>query len=126
MPSKFEFTSDFFTKPKYPVDVRFREYIEKELNIPRSKAFDKACGDVWSIASKMDSNNLRKMSKDYIGNAILRIAHAYGKLEPVNHFENFEKVLKDVIYFDDGSKGFPLDKSVDNVIKIVKKRAGIK
>ena len=121
MPSRFESASDFFTKPKYPVDVRFREYIEKELNIPRSDEFAKACCDVWSVACKMDGSNLRKMSKDYVGSAILRIAHAYGKLEPVNQFENFEEVLKDVIYFDDGSKGFPLDKSVDNIIKMVKK-----
>ncbi len=121
MSSKFKVTSDFFTKTKYPVDVRFREYIEKELNIPRSDEFAKACNYVWSVACKMDGSNLKKMSKDYIGNSILRIAHAYGKLEPVNQFENFEEVLKNVIYFDDGSKGFPLDKSVDNIIKMVSK-----
>ena len=114
MPSKFKVTSDFFTKTKYPVDVRFKEYIEKELNIPRSDEFAKACGDVWNVACKMDLSNLNKMSKDYVGSAILQISHAYGKLEPVNQFENFEKALKDNIV--DG-----LDKTADNVIKMVKK-----
>ena len=56
MSSKFKVTSDFFTKTKYPVDVRFREYIEKELNIPRSDEFAKACCDVWSVACKMRLN----------------------------------------------------------------------
>ena len=112
MPSRFESASDFFTKPKYPVDVRFREYIEKELNIPRSDEFAKACNYVWSVACKMDGSNLRKMSKDYIGSAILQISHAYGKLEPINQFENFEEALKDNIVDD-------LDKTADNVIKMV-------
>jgi hypothetical protein len=118
MPSRFESASDFFTKPKYPVDVRFREYMEKELNIPRSDEFAKACCDVWSVACKMDGSNLRKMSKDYVGNAILRIAHAYGKLEPVNQFENFEEALEDNTV--DGLDK-TADKLFDSVINMVKK-----
>ena len=113
MLSKFKSASDFFKKPKYPVDVRFREYIEKKLNIPRSDEFAKACGDVWSVACKMDGSNLRKMSKDYVGSAILQISHAYGKLEPVNQFENFEEALN-------GNIADALDKTADNVIKMVK------
>ena len=114
MPSKFKSASDFFKKPKYPVGTRFKEYIEKELGIPRSDEFAMACGNVWSVACKMDGSNLRKMSKDYVGSAILQISHAYGKLEPVNQFENFEEALKDNII--DG-----LDKTADNVISMVKK-----
>ena len=118
MTSKYNYASDFFKKPKYPVDIRFKEYIERKLNIPRSDEFAKACGDVWSIACKMDGNNLRKMSKDYVGSAILQISHAYGKLEPVNQFENFEEALKDNIV--DGVGMALLDKTADNVIKMVK------
>ena len=113
MQSRFKSASDFFKKPKYPVDVRFVEYIEKELNIPRSDEFAKACNYVWSVACKMDGNNLRKMSKDYVGSAILQISHAYGKLEPVNQFENFEEALK-------GNIVDSLDKTAGNVIKMVK------
>ena len=114
MSSKFKSASDFFKKPKYPVDTRFKEYIEKELGIPRSDEFAKACDYVWRVACKMDGNNLKKMSKDYVGSAILQISHAYGKLEPVNQFENFEEALKDNIIDD-------LDKTADNVINMVKK-----
>ena len=113
MTSKYNCASDFFKKPKYPVDIRFKEYIERELNIPRSDEFAKACNYVWSVACKMDGSNLKKMSKDYVGNAILQISHAYGKLEPSNLFENFEEALKDNTV--DG-----LDKTADNVIKMVK------
>ena len=114
MPSKFKSAPDFFKKPKYPVDFRFKEYIEKELNIPRSDEFANACGDVWNVACKMDLSNLNKMSKDYVGSAILQISHAYGKLEPVNMFENFECALMDNIVDN-------VDKTADNVIKMVKK-----